>query len=439
MTTGPFNISGHLTYQAGHSYRVWREGDPVPPQSWSYESVIGKHRRYVRPVSITSPISVSNWREPTNWSSSGDLSATRATGMFYVKIVDWFAPYWGIRNRYQDYTVTDGYGAPPVNETWPPYDSAKYRDVTITKCLLKLKNQRVDLSTAFGERKEASRMFERFSRAAVTGLLGFKQNVRGTKLVYSNPALHRWARRPSGKFSAVKHLLVKELPSEIHNHWLEYVYGLAPFMQDLYGSMESLAYLETDLNAYRVTVKSSHKEVDKVESYLDYLASLGSSSSFTGGFNQVTTVTSTTHTSLTYVLENPFLRSLAQLGVTNPAVTAWELTRLSFVFDWVLPIGNYLSTFDATFGWRWLGGTTSVLRKARGEFFPVTKGSYYERSGASSTYTVSRIGEKPSYSAHSFTREKFLASPLPQVPRLKNPLSGAHVVNALALLRGAFS
>lgn len=43
---------------------------------------------------------------------------------------------------------------------------------------------------------------------------------------------------------------------------------------------------------------------------------------------------------------NPNLFRANRLGFTNPAVVAWELVPFSFVVDWFVPVGSFLSQFN---------------------------------------------------------------------------------------------
>lgn len=51
-----------------------------------------------------------------------------------------------------------------------------------------------------------------------------------------------------------------------------------------------------------------------------------------------------------YVIRDASLKTLAQVGITNPAATVWELIPYSFVFDWIIPVGGYLESLDALIG-----------------------------------------------------------------------------------------
>lgn len=52
-----------------------------------------------------------------------------------------------------------------------------------------------------------------------------------------------------------------------------------------------------------------------------------------------------------------------RFGLLNPAEVVWELIPLSFVADWFLPIGDYLSTLDAPFRFAHVGGTIGQRRE----------------------------------------------------------------------------
>lgn len=49
-------------------------------------------------------------------------------------------------------------------------------------------------------------------------------------------------------------------------------------------------------------------------------------------------------------MSNPELFALASLGLLNPASLAWELVPLSFVVDWIVPVGPFLEAMTAGVG-----------------------------------------------------------------------------------------
>lgn len=52
-----------------------------------------------------------------------------------------------------------------------------------------------------------------------------------------------------------------------------------------------------------------------------------------------------------------------RFGLLNPLEVIWELVPLSFVADWFLPIGDYLSALDAPFRFTHIGGTVGGRRE----------------------------------------------------------------------------
>lgn len=50
----------------------------------------------------------------------------------------------------------------------------------------------------------------------------------------------------------------------------------------------------------------------------------------------------------------------SSVGITNPALVVWELVPFSFVADWFVPVGDFLSSIDATSGKNFHSGTLSV-------------------------------------------------------------------------------
>jgi hypothetical protein len=124
--------------------------------------------------------------------------------------------------------------------------------------------------------------------------------------------------------------------------------------------------------------------------------------------------------------------SLASLGVTNPLEIAWELVPFSFVVDWALPVGQYLSSLDAMFGYDddniWFSRTDFIRTRWDTHYVPGTNSSYRPRGDYGECYKeVLRINRTVGTSV-----------PFPVRPVFKNPASLNHMANALSLLAQAF-
>jgi hypothetical protein len=140
-----------------------------------------------------------------------------------------------------------------------------------------------------------------------------------------------------------------------------------------------------------------------------------------------TTETVTVRMGITVKQSSKALANAKELGITNPALVAWELVPFSFVADWFLPIGNFLGFLDATLGLEFVSGYQTTFRKRSGRFTRDMMGS-------------KKDGHKTSYFGHNewegVTCLRAILSDFPPVslPRPKNPLSVTHAVSAIALL-----
>lgn len=96
---------------------------------------------------------------------------------------------------------------------------------------------------------------------------------------------------------------------------------------------------------------------------------------------------------------NSFLTDANQLGLLNIPAAVWELTRLSFVADWLLDVGNFLDRCSAGIGFRISRGGYSVLRQMTGEHYVTVYGLYLYSSrvfsGERSAYDVSVYNRLP--------------------------------------------
>jgi hypothetical protein len=309
-------------------------------------------------------------------------------------------PYWW-GHRYSTNNYDFSYGTPTIGA----FDFNLERRA-INGCLEKLKGQKVDLSVAFAERKKTASLFSDSASAI----------ARET---------NQFRRKNGSLWEKVK----RTIPGKeaFPRAWLALQYGVKPLVDDVMGSLEALNELDTLPKAYYTTVtKTCHggeqptKRSDLMYYYGNPAYPLVASQS----------VEELCHVSLTYSLKNPVLQSLSALGITNPFSTAWELLPYSFVLDWALPVGDYLSLLDADFGWQFEMGSVGRLKKVRlvGESVILPSGHVL-------------IGGDPTeyrFHADSFSRHVLYNSPFPVFPGLKNPFSSKHVANALSLLASSY-
>lgn len=123
----------------------------------------------------------------------------------------------------------------------------------------------------------------------------------------------------------------------------------------------------------------------------------------------------------------------SRVGLTNPALLAWELLPFSFVVDWALPIGNYLEricTFQSVSISEYSATTTVTSR----DYFSVEWALWFQKTGLIPSGATSQLVRR-SYKTKARTLTGFSLNP---PPTFKNPVSLGHVANSLSLLASAF-
>lgn len=130
---------------------------------------------------------------------------------------------------------------------------------------------------------------------------------------------------------------------------------------------------------------------------------------------------------LDYEPSNTFLQAVTNVGLTNPLEVAWELVPFSFVLDWALPIGEWLSVLDADLGWRFRSGSCTHFRKTN-----VSCRRLYDN------YAYVKGDWRGGTKSVAMDRKVYHDSPLPRFPSIKNPFSLGHVANGFALLAAIF-
>lgn len=268
--------------------------------------------------------------------------------------------------------------------------------------LLKLKNQSINLGVAFAERARTAQLVG----DSVLSIVDSARLFRKGKL---KQAFRRIKQSPTrGK--------------NLTQQWLALQYGWTPLLMDVHGACEALANRE--LLAFNVRV-ASRKKLD-----------LSSTRTFVAGglfnFSEITKAELSYHVALNYMPQESLIRSYTSLGLTNPAEIFWELVPFSFVADWFIPIGSWLSSLDAANGWTFSSGTVtkrSVCKRST-VHVPVTRTAFpYTTKGDCRFESEKKVVRRLIYAN----------SPIPGRPSMKDPRSLKHMANAMALLVGFFS
>lgn len=233
-----------------------------------------------------------------------------------------------------------------------PLSEIGYRDEAankaLTKLLDKLKDSSVNLAQAWAERKQTVSMIEKSTVRIASAVLAIKKGqLRKAHQLFGQKI-------PSGR-ALWKHD-VKPSPNNLANHWLEYSYGWKPLLSDIYGSAEliSRTYNENRPSSVKVSARDIQNE--------DRINGTAASGSAVFRVRRKAVVEDRVTYTVEFKEDSAVASRLAQTGISNPLLLAWELVPYSFVVDWFLPVGTYLSAIDATNGLTFTRGSVSRVR-----------------------------------------------------------------------------
>lgn len=234
----------------------------------------------------------------------------------------------------------------------------------------------------------------------------------------------------SGKWQTAHHALFEKDPrskstdfrrgrpslKEIASKHLEMQYGWMPLLQDVVGGAEALAH------ALNTPVQKTYRTARSLEQRSVQLTDIPSYGCGAGGFQiRAVGVKKQRVGLIVRFREKPSLPKL--LGLLDPEVVAWELVPFSFIADWFVPLGDWLTArgfsqgLDATF-----------IRSDK------RTGIAYQGEGEKLIYNPANGPGLLSKVEFTRTVSTSMAVPKPAVKPLSKAFSWAHMTNAVALL-----
>jgi hypothetical protein len=136
-------------------------------------------------------------------------------------------------------------------------------------------------------------------------------------------------------------------PKTAHKSWLEYKYGWIPLLMDVKGSAEFFAQQVLGGRPPRFSCQVRGEGSYDRSADFDY-------DPFGGGaqsrISRRFTASYEIRRKVWCEVVNPHFNQLQQLGLTNPALYAWERIPYSFVFDWFISVGDWLAGLTALHG-----------------------------------------------------------------------------------------
>lgn len=296
---------------------------------------------------------------------------------------------------------------------YPVLDTSFADSDARSKLLTRLKDASINLGQSFAERKQTVNLIA--------------TNVN--RLASAAMAIRRGKFNHAASLFGVKGRPVKKdlppSPKNLSNHWLEFSYGWRPLVNDIYGAAEAIAKTYGDIPKRTSVSAISYANPKK-------LSKFPSNNSNSTGVVLLSTERRAVRYTCFYAEDVTYSRAMAQTGLSNPLLLAWELVPYSFVIDWFLPLGTYLSNMDASNGLFFQQGTVasrsivthdSTLTKAMNPNYP-------------DRHTVS--GGGVFIRKESKSRSPLYAFPSPSFPSPKFEMNIWQVLSGLSLLTQAF-
>jgi len=241
------------------------------------------------------------------------------------------------------------------NQYSPALPSNPFSDTQLNfRLLSKAKGAEWSLPVFLGELKETAGMVTKSAHRIVNMILALKKgNIAGfIRLFHPSAKIprERAFRRAKRKFDSN---FGRDPAKAVSGAWLEYAYGWMPFLKDVDDAFALLSDLQSRGEAPYISSVRTRVPKEYIETF--------KSNALMGFGGVLCTGTGLTEWRLSgsavWRFKVKDLELLGKLGLTNPYSAAWNLLTLSFVADWFIPIGNYLSSLDIPLRFTHVGGS----------------------------------------------------------------------------------
>lgn len=273
----------------------------------------------------------------------------------------------------------------------------------------------VNVAQMYAERVQTAKTItgtvERITGLIAATALGHRGAIK-TLIKKPNPGLIAQLYAEVNSALKVQHKRI-DMQKRLSSDWLSYKYGWKPLCDDITGSIRALTRRPIDSLVVRASGTGSITGRRIASIHADDRILSESRYKMTGALR----------------IDDPALYTASTLGLTNPLLLAHELTWMSFVVDWVFPLGRYLENLTAFQGMSVVG---SIQHQHKNHII-------YERVegyGASGTFPsggswIATRGGRMTYEVHGYRR--WYSGELPTPPGLfaKSPINPSNILDRI--------
>lgn len=228
------------------------------------------------------------------------------------------------------------------------------KSVASTKALNKVAQKKWDLGVTVLEFKQTAGMVADLADSMV-GAVDACINVRKKARRQIND-LFRRVRVHDDFYRAAAEVGMRDLSllEDIRSRWMQYQFGIKPAVADIANAGTALdEAIFGHNNGLLVVAKAGHRVTDRTTQMLSTTGAPFTTRIFSNLIVQA-------HASVSYRVPTDGVSRINLLGLDNPAYLFWEVTRLSWMFDYVVGVGDWLQSFTAANGLEFIEGSLST-------------------------------------------------------------------------------
>lgn len=321
-----------------------------------------------------------------------------------------------------------------IGRWWPktPWMEFSADNEARTKTLNKLSQKKMDLGVSVLELKQTAGLVTDLAKGiaqTVDNLINSRRNARQQVDSFFRKV------REHGSFDKAAHqvgMTDVKLLDTLKDRWMQYQFGVRPLLNDVDNATTYLADKLAQGVPFQVRAKAG---AERTDTYVGARDCSGDGMALLRVRPRIEE-TCQVHYSVVYEMPTGQVSDLTSLGLDNPWNTAWEVTQLSWMVDYVLGVGDWVQSFTAANGLVFREGCRSRLRK-----LAVTEW-LREQGSVSGTVVVDKAPDlsKVFFDHGDFKRELLESRLVPAVmPSLKSTLGMTQLGNSLFALSNVFS